>query len=117
MGRPVSQTSHSTGEAVNLLRGHGLLQVHVERAEELLGGQVALIAADQHREVLGHLAAFDGLDDNVFERLREADDLRGAVELATMLEPAGPREDGRDRVGRGGLALLCADGSDASRCR
>src|SRR3546814_15899076 len=59
MGRPVSQTSHLTGEAVNLLRGHGLLQVHVERAEELLGGQVALIAADHTRAVLGLLAAFD----------------------------------------------------------
>src|SRR5690606_22677710 len=57
-------------------------QVGVERAEELLGGQVPLIAADEQREVLGHLTALDGLDDDVLEGLREADDLGGVVQLA-----------------------------------
>src|SRR5690606_40354651 len=48
----------------------------------------------------------DGLDDDVLEGLREADDLGGVVQLAAVLEAAGPGEDRRDRVGRGRLALL-----------
>ena len=57
-------------------------------------------------EVLGHLTVLDGLDADLLERLGEPGHLGGAVELAAVLEPAGPRVDRRDRVGRGRLALL-----------
>ena len=43
---------------------------------------------------------------DLLERLGEAGHLGRAVELAAVLEAAGPGEDRRDRVGRGRLALL-----------
>src|ERR1700710_1862756 len=63
------------------------LQVFVQRAEEFLGGQVGLIRADQTGQVLGHLAGFDRLDDDVLEGFGEGGDLRGAVQGAAVLEP------------------------------
>src|SRR5687768_328855 len=37
-------------------------EVLVERCEELLGREPGLVAPDERGEVLGHLAALDGLD-------------------------------------------------------
>src|SRR5690606_24284120 len=83
-----------------------LLQVLVERREELLGRLPLLVGADEHREVLGHLARLDGLHHDILEGLGEGDEGLIAVELAAVHEPAGPRIDRGDRVGRGGLARL-----------
>src|SRR5918997_5197038 len=61
--------------------GHGLVEVGVERLEELLGGQPRGVATDEERQVLGHLAALDRLDAYVLERLGELAHRRRAVEL------------------------------------
>src|SRR3954452_16355657 len=45
-----------------LSSGHGLLQVAVDRRQEILGVQPGLVLGDQQRQVLGHLTALDGLD-------------------------------------------------------
>src|SRR5699024_3863718 len=71
----------------------GGLEVVVQRAEELLGGQVSLVAADEQRQVLGHLAALDGLDDDVLEEVAELDHVRRVVEFAAVLQAPRPRED------------------------
>ena len=65
-----------------------------------------LLGPDQQRQVLGHLAALDGADDDLLQRVGELDHLGGVVQLAAVLEAPGPREDRRDRVRRRGLALL-----------
>src|SRR5690606_19266945 len=96
------KAARRTGSAL----GHLLLQVLVQRGEEFLGGQPLLVLADEQRQVLGHLAALDGLDDDLLQGLGEAHDLRGGVELAALLQAAGPGEDRGDRVGGGRLALL-----------
>src|SRR5690606_8763984 len=86
--------------------GHGLVQVFGDLVEEALGGQPALLVADPQRQVLGHVAALDGVDDDLLERLGEGDQLLVAVQLAAVLEAARPSVDRGDRVGRGGLPLL-----------
>src|SRR5450830_85812 len=75
-------------------------EVLVECGEEGLGRQPRGVGPDEEREVLGHLAALDRRDDDVLERLGEPRDLGRPVQLAAVLEPAGPREDRRDRVRR-----------------
>src|SRR6478752_5544853 len=65
---------------------HGLLEVLVDRREEVLRRLVRLVRADQEREVLGHLAALDGLDADALEGLGELRDLGGAVHLAAVRE-------------------------------
>ena len=47
------------------------LQVLVDRGEELLRGLELLVAADEQRQVLGHLPALDRLDADALERLGE----------------------------------------------
>src|SRR5690606_30704112 len=90
-----------TGRSARSALGHLLLEVLVQRGEELLGGLERRVPADQQRQVLGHLAALDGLDDDLLELVGEADQLGVAVQLAAVLETTGPGEDRRDRVGRG----------------
>src|SRR5450830_2052424 len=75
-------------------------EVLVECGEEGLGRQPRGVGPDEEREVLGHLAALDRRDDDVLERLGKPRDLGRPVQLAAVLEPAGPREDRRDRVRR-----------------
>src|SRR5699024_6523172 len=101
---PLGRGSDPTCSGV--ISAQTLGQVFVQCGEELLGGEPILFAADQQRQVLGHLTALDGLDDDVLERVGELDDLRGVVQLAPVLQTTGPGKDGRDRVGRGGFALL-----------
>ena len=55
---------------------HSRFEVDADRLEELLGGHPRLIGADEDREVLGHLAAFDRLDADPLERFGEAAPLR-----------------------------------------
>src|SRR5450759_268178 len=86
--------------------GHCCREVLVYRGQELLGGQPGLVGADQQREVLGHLALFDGLHADAFEGLGERRHLGGAVKLAAVLDATGPRVDRGDRVGGGRLAEL-----------
>ena len=82
------------------------MQVLVDRAEEVLGGLPGLIRADQHGEILCHLALFDRLDAHALQGLGKGGDVRSAIELAAMLKATGPGEDGGNRIRRGGLALL-----------
>src|SRR5580698_9180492 len=44
------------------LRRHRLGQVFRDLVEKAGGGQPALVGADQEREILGHVAGFDGGD-------------------------------------------------------
>src|SRR3954453_21984615 len=66
--------------------GDLLGQVVVQRREELLGRLERLGLADQHRQVLRHLAGLDRLDDDLLQLVREADQLLVAVQLAAVLE-------------------------------
>src|SRR5215212_8808760 len=75
-----------------LLR-HRRFQIGDDRLEELLGRHPRLLRADEDGQVFGHLAAFDRLYAHALEGLRESRDLWRIVELAAVLEPAGPRED------------------------
>ena len=86
--------------------GHFLLEVLDDRFEELFGGHPALVGTDKQREVLGHLAALDGLDAYPLERFGELDDIGCVVEPAAIDQAAGPGEDAGGRVGRRRLALL-----------
>src|SRR5215212_6869457 len=85
---------------------HLLLQVLVDRTQELLGGQEALVAPHQQRQVLGHLSALHGLHAHALERLGERADVGRVVHAAAVLQRARPGEDRRDRVRRRRLALL-----------
>src|SRR6185312_850979 len=60
--QPVRQPSAPATITQLLPRGHPGLEVGVEHLEEVLGVQEGLLRIDQDREVLGHLAALDGLD-------------------------------------------------------
>src|SRR3954447_16485153 len=99
-------TVTSTGLAMGSSSPQRGLQTPVHRGEEVLGGEKVLVGADEQREVLGHLARLDGLDAHALERLAELGDLGCLVEPAARLQGARPSEDGRDRIRRGGLALL-----------
>jgi len=65
-----------------------------------------LVRADQQREVLGHETRFHSIHHGFLERLCKACQLGVAIQLAAVLQPAGPCVDRRDGVGRGFLALL-----------
>ena len=52
-----------------------------------------MLVADEEREVLGHLAGFDRVDHDLFQRARELFELRVAVELAAMGKAARPGID------------------------
>ena len=52
-----------------------------------------VVGGDEHREVLGHLAAFHGRDDGLLKGFGEVGHRWGAVELRAVLEAAGPRVD------------------------
>src|SRR5215208_4430182 len=69
--QPVRQPSTPPTIKRLLPLGHLGLEVGVQRFEEVLGVQVGLARVDQDREVLGHLAALDGLDADLLERLGE----------------------------------------------
>src|SRR6185312_17349051 len=85
---------------------HGVLQVLVDRGQELLRGLELLPSADEQREVFGHLAALDRLYTHALERLRERRYLRRLVHPPAGGKATGPGEDRGDRVGRSRLALL-----------
>ena len=87
-----------------------------DRFEELLGRHPRLLRTNQDREVLGHMAGFDRLDAHALERLGEVADIGRAVHASARGQPAGPREDRRDRVCRGRftplvLAEMARDGA------
>src|SRR5262249_26956367 len=88
------------------LFGHRGLEIVDHRLEKLFGRHPCLLGADQDGEVLGHLPALDRLDADAFERLGESYHIRCVIELAPILEPAGPGEDRGNGVGRCRLALL-----------
>src|SRR3546814_9819735 len=75
---------------------HLLFEILDDSLEKALGGQPVLVGADQQREIFGHLAALDGRDADLFKVVGEFRHLGRAVELAAMLESAGPGKD-RDR--------------------
>src|SRR6185503_7782155 len=87
-------------------RSHLGFEVCVECVEECLGRQMTLVRADQHGEVLRHLARLDRLDAHLLERVGELHDVGRTVELTAVLEALRPREDRGDRIRRRGLALL-----------
>ena len=68
-------------------------KVLVQRVHEALGVEPRLIRSHQHGQILGHLTAFDGVDDDLLQRLGEVADLGRAVQVSAVLESAGPRED------------------------
>ena len=55
----------SDGRDQTALLGETGLEVLCQGREEFLGGLIGLIGADEEREVLGHGAALDGLDDDI----------------------------------------------------
>ena len=57
-------------------------------------------------QVLGHLAAFNGVHTGLLEQVRPLEQLDVVVEFGSVLEAASPGEYGRHRVGRRLLALL-----------
>ena len=87
-------------------RHRPLVRFSATLSRKPVGGQPALVGADQEREVLGHVAGFDGVDADLLQRLGELRELGVVVELGAVGEAAGPGEDRGDRVGRGLLALL-----------
>src|SRR6266566_9972243 len=95
-----------TNTSAGRLCHHRLGQVFRDLVEEAGGRQPALVGADQEREILGHEAGFDGIDADLLQRCGELRQRLVVVELGAMRQPAGPGEDGGDRVGRGFLALL-----------
>src|ERR671916_380960 len=105
-GEKACDAPHTTGAGVEAPLGHRLLQVLVDLRQEGLGVQPGLVLADQDRQVLGHLAALDGLDANPLKRLGEGGDVRRVVEFTAVGQAARPGEDGSDRVGRGLAAFL-----------
>ncbi len=79
--------------ACALAAAHFPFQVLHNRLEELLGRHPGLVGADQQRQILGHLALLDGLDADPLQRFGELRHLGRVVELAAMLQAAGPGED------------------------
>mgnify|MGYP007132323313 CR=1 FL=1 len=90
------------------LLGQSLGQVLVQRVHEAVGVEPRFVRADEHGQILGHLTAFNGVDDDLLQRLGEVTDFGRAVQIGAVLKAAGPREDGCDWVGGGLLALLPA---------
>ena len=77
------------------------MQILVDLVEEAGGREPALIRADEQREILGHMTRFHRVDDYLFQRFGEAFQLGIVIELCAVLEPAGPRIDRGDGIGRG----------------
>src|ERR1700684_1847492 len=98
--------THTYGRSDGRASSHRGFQVLVDRGEELLGALPLLLGADEQREVLGHLAAFDGIDADALERAGELADVGRLIEAPARLQPARPGEDRSDRVGRGRLLPL-----------
>ena len=65
-----------------------------------------MVGTDQNREILCHVAIFNGLDADPFQRFGKTRHIGRIIELAAIDQAAGPGEDRGDRVGRGRLALL-----------
>ena len=108
-------SSELGGEAQPRL-GHRSLQVVVDRAQELLGRLVLLIAADEQRQVFWSSCHFlDGLDADTFQGLGECSTTAGvSVHSATVpADLARPGENRRDRVCRGRFCPADAGGSGA----
>jgi len=63
---------------------HCTIEVVAHGVEEALSGEPLLLIAHEKRQVLGHLAAFYGVDDDFLEQERVIDELLIAVELAAM---------------------------------
>mmetsp|Transcript_18322 Transcript_18322/g.24471 ORF Transcript_18322/g.24471 Transcript_18322/m.24471 type:complete len:322 (-) Transcript_18322:405-1370(-) len=81
--------------------------VHEALSDEIVGALGDLVAAlDEDGEILSHGTLLDSVDDGLLEGLREESELLVTVELGTVAETTGPREDGGDRVGRGRTTLL-----------
>src|SRR5690242_9372643 len=79
---------------------HRFLEVLVHLVEEAFGREPFLVGADEQRQILGHETAFDRIDAYFLKRVRELVERRIVVELGAMGEPARPREDRSDRIGR-----------------
>src|SRR3546814_16759157 len=77
---------------------HLLFEILDDRLEEAFGGQPVLVGADQQREVLGHLAALDRRDADLFEIFGEFGQRGIIVELAAVLEAAGPGKRSEERT-------------------
>src|SRR5690242_3279429 len=88
--------SPAAGVIVRLSRTSGrlqrLLEVLGDLVDEALGGQPALLVADEEGQVLGHRAALDGVDADLLQRLGELGQRLVAVELGAVFETAGPGE-------------------------
>src|SRR5262245_28763853 len=107
LGHPQAPTSTPAPPSTSpFSSSHSPFQVLIQFVEKLLGREPGLFRADQDRQVLGHEALLDGFNADALQRLGEALDLRSTVELAPIPEPARPREDRGDRIGRSCLALL-----------
>ena len=78
------------------LLGQSLGQVLVQRIHEAVGVEPRFVRADEHGQILGHLTAFNGVDDDLLQRLGEVTDFGRAVQIGAVLKAAGPREDGCD---------------------
>jgi len=66
------------------------LQVLIDPVEKAFGCQPFLVGADQKREILSHVARLNRIDANLFERRREAREVRVVVELGAVGEAARP---------------------------
>ena len=53
------------------LLGQSLGQVLVQRVHEAVGVEPRFVRADEHGQILGHLTAFNGVDDDLLQRLGE----------------------------------------------
>lgn len=88
-----------------------LVQGGPDGGQEVHGVQVHVLLDILHSvntdgKILGHLARVDGFDAGFLEHLAETLQLLVAVQLGTVVEAAGPREDGSHGVGGGGTTLL-----------
>ena len=57
----------------------GFRKIGIKRIHKALGIEPWLVRADEHGKILGHLAAFDSVDNDLFQGLREMLDLRGLI--------------------------------------
>ena len=74
-------------------RLHRGVEVSGDFFQESGGGQPLLIGANQKREIFGHKAGFDGINDDFFQCVRECHQLCVVVEFGAVLEATGPSED------------------------
>lgn len=93
------------------LVGELLVECSPDGVQEVQGVQVhiwlgVLESVYADGKILGHLARKNGFNAGLLERETEVLKLLVAVQLGTMLQTTRPREDGRNGVGGGGVALL-----------